>query len=243
MVNRDRSHPSVLVWSLGNENTSQARASASRATCARRRALARQLDPTRLVGLAFPGYPTVGKQQLYTELDALGRERLLRLVSGPAGLDRRPRRARRRTWSGCTTTTARQALFVTEFGAEANRAGPGHREGHLRLPAGLPDLPPGRFRPEAVPERGAGLDPARFPGQTRVRRREPAVPPRPTTPRDWSTQAGNREAGLRHRQASFSRRQPQITRGRNATLHREARVRLVVDAATERRDAEMGLEL
>ena len=61
-----------------------------------------------------------------------------------------------------------QALFVTEFGAEATRAGPVNRKGDVCLPAGLLDLPHGRFRPEAVPERGAGLDPARFQGETRV---------------------------------------------------------------------------
>ena len=85
----------------------------------------RQLDPTRLVGLAFPGYPTVGKQELYTELDALGRERLLRLVPGPAGLDRRPQRRSSPYLERLHDDYPRQALFVTEFGAEANRAGPG----------------------------------------------------------------------------------------------------------------------
>ena len=118
----------------------QAGPRASRAMCTAAARLARRLDPTRLVGLAFPGYPTVGKQDLYTKLDALGRERLLRLVRRAAGVDHRPRGPRRPTCSGCTTTIPRQALFVTEFGAEANRSGPADREGHVRVPARLPRI-------------------------------------------------------------------------------------------------------
>ena len=91
MVNRDRSHPSVLVWSLGNENTSRPGTGFTRYIRSAAR-LVRQLDPTRLIGLAFPGYPTVGKQQLYTELDALGVNDYFGWYAGPAELDRGPRR-------------------------------------------------------------------------------------------------------------------------------------------------------
>ena len=122
MVNRDRSHPSVLVWSLGNENTSRPAGGFTRYVRSAAR-LVRQLDPTRLVGLAFPGYPTVGKQQLYTDLDALGVNDYFGWYAGPQGsIDDR---------SGLSSYLARlhddyrnQALFVTEFGAEAARAGP-----------------------------------------------------------------------------------------------------------------------
>jgi beta-glucuronidase len=122
MVNRDRSHPSVLVWSLGNENTSRPGTGFTRYIRSAAR-VARQLDPTRLVGLAFPGYPTVGKQQLYTELDALGVNDYFGWYTGPQNsiADR----------SGLSAYLERlhddyrsQALFVTEFGAEAARQGP-----------------------------------------------------------------------------------------------------------------------
>ena len=82
MVNRDRSHPSVLVWSLGNENTSRPGSGFTRyiRSASAPGAPAR---PDRLVGLAFPGYPTVGKQQLYTELDALGVNDYFGWYAGP----------------------------------------------------------------------------------------------------------------------------------------------------------------
>ena len=82
MVNRDRSHPSVLVWSLGNERTF-ARGSVSPAMCAQPRAWFPSSTRLASVGLAFPGYPTVGKQQLYTELDTLGVNDYFGWYTGP----------------------------------------------------------------------------------------------------------------------------------------------------------------
>ena len=75
--------------------TRRARAAGFTRYVTRARPSSGQLDPTRLVGLsAFPGYPTVGKQAALHEARRARRERLLRLVPGAAGLDRRPRRAR-----------------------------------------------------------------------------------------------------------------------------------------------------
>ena len=127
MVNRDRSHPSVIVWSLGNENTSKPGAGFTRYVDEAAR-LVRRLDPTRLVGLAFPGYPTIGRQRLYTRLDALGVNDYFGWYAGPqdsivdrAGLSPYLERLH--------DDYPRQALFVTEFGAEANRAGPPTEKG------------------------------------------------------------------------------------------------------------------
>ena len=105
MVNRDRSHPSVIVWSLGNENTSKPGTGFTRYVGEATR-LVRRLDSTRLVGLAFPGYPTVGKVELYTRLDALGVNDYFGWYPGSAGLDHRPQRALARISSACTTTIA-----------------------------------------------------------------------------------------------------------------------------------------
>jgi beta-glucuronidase len=127
LVDRDRSHPSVLVWSLGNENTTKPGHGFTRYVTAGAR-LVRRLDPTRLVGLSFQGYPTVGRQALYTKLDALGVNDYFGWYPGPNGsllnraglgpyLDRLHR------------DYPRQALFVTEFGAEANRDGPASEKG------------------------------------------------------------------------------------------------------------------
>jgi beta-glucuronidase len=127
LIRRDRNHASVLVWSVGNENTSRPGVGFQRYVREATR-LAKRLDPTRLVGLAFPGYPTIGKQQLYTELDALGVNDYFGWYPGPANsLARRedvgPYLDRLHAYY------PRQALFVTEFGAEANRSGAASEKG------------------------------------------------------------------------------------------------------------------
>jgi beta-glucuronidase len=126
-INRDRSHASVVVWSLGNENTTKPGPGFTRYVQEGIR-LTHQLDPSRLVGLCIQGYPTVGKQDLYTRLDALGVNDYFGWYPGPQNsiADR----------NGLATYLERlhddyprQALFVTEFGAEANRAGPASEKG------------------------------------------------------------------------------------------------------------------
>ena len=87
------------------------------------------LDPTR-PGRArlSPGYPTVGKQPLYTELDVLGVNDYFGWYPGPPGsiadrggldgyLDR------------LHATTRTRRCSITEFGAEANRPGPATEKG------------------------------------------------------------------------------------------------------------------
>ena len=121
MVLRDRNRPSVIVWSLGNENTSKPGVGYTRYVDEAAR-LVRRLDPSRLVGLAFPGYPTIGRQRLYTRLDALGVNDYFGWYAGPQGsiVDRA---AVGPYLERLHDDYPRQALFVTEFGAEANRPG------------------------------------------------------------------------------------------------------------------------
>jgi beta-glucuronidase len=127
MVNRDRSHPSVVVWSLGNENTSKPGVGFTRYLREAAR-ITRRLDPTRLVGLAFPGYPTIGKQEVYTSLDALGVNDYFGWYPGPAN-SIQDRAALAPYLDRLHDDYPSQALFVTEFGAEANRAGPPTEKG------------------------------------------------------------------------------------------------------------------
>jgi beta-glucuronidase len=127
MVNRDRSHPSVIVWSLGNENTSKPGAGFTRYLREATR-ITRRLDPTRLVGLAFPGYPTVGKQEAYTSLDALGVNDYFGWYPGPQE-SIADRAALSPYLDRLHDDYPQQALFVTEFGAEANRSGPATEKG------------------------------------------------------------------------------------------------------------------
>ena len=111
---------------------------------------------------------------IYTELDVLGHQRLLRLVRRARAARSPTARGSTATSTACTPTIPNQALVITEFGAEANRSGPVDREGHVRVPVGLPAIPPGRLRLEAVRQRRADLEPARLPGQARLGRRQPA---------------------------------------------------------------------
>jgi beta-galactosidase len=54
MIRRDRNHPSVVIWSLGNEEPSQGTARGARIVSAMKR-LARRLDPTRPMTMAMNG--------------------------------------------------------------------------------------------------------------------------------------------------------------------------------------------
>ena len=93
-ITRDRNHP----VGDGVEHRQREHLAAGHGpahTSARPSARSQDLDPTRLVGLASSGFPTVGKQPLYIELDALGVNDYFGWYHGPARLDRRSRAAER----------------------------------------------------------------------------------------------------------------------------------------------------
>jgi beta-glucuronidase len=127
LILRDRNHASVLVWSVGNENTSRPGPGFVRYV-RQAKHLARRLDPTRLIGLAFPGYPTIGRQALYAELDALGVNDYFGWYPGPENSIAR-REDLGPYLDRLHSDYPKQALFITEFGAEANRSGPAEEKG------------------------------------------------------------------------------------------------------------------
>lgn len=112
---RDRNHASVMTWSIANETLGGGARERSYVRSAI--ALARRLDPTRLVAADPSLRPLDDIPAHYAELDAIGVNEYLGWYGGAtselAG-DLDALRAR----------FPRQALFVTEFGAEANRSGP-----------------------------------------------------------------------------------------------------------------------
>jgi beta-glucuronidase len=120
-VMRDRNHPSVLAWSIGNElpATPQRGQTAYIKKAVR---LVRRLDPTRPVAIDFAGYPTKGYVPAYAPLDALGVNDYFGWYPGPTGQIIN-RAALGQYLDRLHGFYPGKALFVTEFGAEANRRG------------------------------------------------------------------------------------------------------------------------
>jgi beta-glucuronidase len=117
---RDRNHASVMTWSIANETLGGG--SRERAYVRDAIRLVRGLDPTRLVAADPSLRPLDDIPAHYAELDAIGVNEYVGWYGGAtpelAG-DLAALRAR----------FPRQALFVTEFGAEANRSGPASEMG------------------------------------------------------------------------------------------------------------------
>jgi len=123
----NRNHPSVAAWSVGNEMPSLVgpnQALYIRAAAA----LAKQLDPTRPVALAFAGHPEDPCQAAYAPVDLLGVNDYFGWYTGSGG-----NIADRDLLSSFLDEQRRcyphKALAVTEYGAEANRDGPLEEKG------------------------------------------------------------------------------------------------------------------
>ena len=124
----NQNHPSVLLWSIANELS--ARPGPTQANYIKNAVRqAKALDPSRPVGLAVAGYPTVGCQKAYAPLDVIGVNELLRLVPRPAAASSSTARSCPRYLDSVRACYPEQALMVTEFGAEANRDGPVEEKG------------------------------------------------------------------------------------------------------------------
>jgi beta-glucuronidase len=129
----NQNHPSVLLWSIGNElNTPvdrpEARYIASSA------ALAHRLDPTRPVGMAVSLWPGVACQPAYAPLDAIGFNEYFGWFDAGGGTtdDRDALSPFLDSFHACYPT---KSLFITEFGFEANRNGPVEERGTFQFQA------------------------------------------------------------------------------------------------------------
>jgi beta-glucuronidase len=126
-IQANGNHPSVMLWSLGNELS--ARPGPVQGDYIKRAArLAKQLDDTRPVGLAVAAYPTVGCQPEYAPVDVLGFNEYYGWYPGPMGLvfDRNGLSPYLDSVHQCYPN---KALVISEFGAEANREGPIEEKG------------------------------------------------------------------------------------------------------------------
>jgi beta-glucuronidase len=119
---RDQNHPSVLAWSIANELSSRPKRNQQKYMNAAVR-LIKSMDPTRLSAIDFAGYPSVRLIPSYRRFDALGMNSYAGWYPGPAG-QIHDRQILGQYLNQLHQYYPQQALFVTEFGAEANRHGP-----------------------------------------------------------------------------------------------------------------------
>lgn len=127
-INANENHPSVLLWSIGNELSSQpGPVQVSYINAAVK--FAKEMDPTRPVGLAVAAYPSsLCQAEQYKSLDVIGLNDYFGWYPGPSGqiFDRTKLPGYLDAARACYPN---QALMVTEFGAESNRDGPAEEKG------------------------------------------------------------------------------------------------------------------
>jgi len=123
----NRNHPSVAIWSVGNEMPSVVGPNQA-AYLRDAAALVHLLDPTRPVGLAFPGHPETPCQPGYAPMQVLGFNDYFGWYTGFGGniADRDLLSPFLDSLHRCYPHTA---IAATEFGAEANRDGPVEEKG------------------------------------------------------------------------------------------------------------------
>jgi beta-glucuronidase len=127
-IEANENHPSVMLWSIGNELSSQpGPVQVSYIDAAVK--FAKEADPTRPVGLAVAAYPSsLCQAAQYKSLDVLGLNDYFGWYPGPSGqiFDRTKLSGYLDAARACYPD---KALMITEFGAEANRDGPVEEKG------------------------------------------------------------------------------------------------------------------
>ncbi|MEX2195862.1 MAG: glycoside hydrolase family 2 TIM barrel-domain containing protein [Thermoleophilaceae bacterium] len=124
---RDRNHAAIMTWSVANETLRGGRRERAYITDAVR--LIRRLDPTRLAAADPALRPLDHIPAHYDMLDAIGVNEYVGWYGGATPELRGDLEVLRARFP-------RQALFVTEFGAEANRSGPATELGTFEFQTG-----------------------------------------------------------------------------------------------------------
>ncbi len=120
-------HPSIVVWSMANELSSKPGPAQGQFIAEAARA-AKRLDRTRLVGLAVAGYRSAACEPEYRPLDTLGVNVYFGWYPGPNG-QIADRTLLSEYLDGVHRCYGDKAVFVTEYGVEANREGPADEKG------------------------------------------------------------------------------------------------------------------
>jgi beta-glucuronidase len=123
----NQNHPSVLLWSIGNELVSPPN-DAERSYISGAAALAHQLDPTRPVGMAITDWPGVPCQSAYAPLDVIGFNDYFGWFDAGGGTTD-DRDALGPFLDSLHACYPNKGLMITEFGFEANRVGPVEERG------------------------------------------------------------------------------------------------------------------
>jgi beta-glucuronidase len=121
-VLENQNHPSILLWSIGNElPTPPDSAEATYIKTATK--LVHSLDPTRPVGIAIPTWGGMPCSDAYRPLDVIGGNEYFGLFNEGGGTtdDRAQLGPFLDSFRACYPN---KALFVTEFGFDGNRNGP-----------------------------------------------------------------------------------------------------------------------
>jgi beta-glucuronidase len=127
-INANENHPSVMLWSIGNELSSQP-GPVQTAYINAAVKFAKEMDPTRPVGLAVAAYPSsLCQAAQYKALDVIGLNDYFGWYPGPSGqiFDRTKLSGYLDAVRACYPD---KAIIVSEFGAEANREGPVEEKG------------------------------------------------------------------------------------------------------------------
>ncbi len=126
-IKANQNHPSIMLWSIGNELSARP-GPVQQNYIERAVRQAKALDPSRPIALAVAGYPSAGCRPQYALLDVIGLNDYFGWYPGPNG-QIADRDALSDFLDAMRACYPNKAIFVSEFGAEANRDGPVEEKG------------------------------------------------------------------------------------------------------------------